>query len=339
MRITRTIIFYPIGLFVLFSLNTRSYLDFIKRFFKIGIALGIIRAMFDLICFITRTGVVNQFGRNITTFGGDIQVWFSIFSIILFSSFLYLKKRKYLYLSLLFLICLFFSYQRTAFFVTIIFYVSIYFIYLFLFTKKFIRTFTISLSISLLFILIGTLVLKTKLGKDLYLRYTSALVFTGYIENNTHVGPEYTDSGHYRQSTKVTDYLVKNLNAFWGGGINRRNEGYLNIEGQSKGGVHNNLVSMWQYFGIPGILYFAFLFLFVIFHFTAIIKNKNKINSNKFLLLSISNYFIIRFIAGWFSGDFFYMYYQICFQYIILFSAYKLNLRANLLIFENPNLK
>ncbi len=337
MRIARTIIYYAISVIVIFTLNTVSYIDFIKRFAKIGLYIGSLRAILDIVGFVTSTGVINYYGRHITTYGGDIQLWFSIFSVFSFSIFLYHKNKKFLYISLIFLVCLLFSYQRTAFFVTLIFYITFYTIYLFLFSKNFIKSFSITLfAISIIFMTMA-LLFNTTIGKDIYLRLGSALAFTGYvaIENNSN-DPEYSDSGHFEQSKNVSEFLIKNLSDFWGGGINRRNENYLLIEGQSKGGVHNNIASLWQYFGIPGLLYFLWLSIFVISYYIKILSRHKQINFNRFMILAISNYFIIRFIAGWFSGDFFYMYYQICFQYIILFSFYKLYYKKDIFI-KPPN--
>jgi hypothetical protein len=337
MRITRTIIFYFLALVILFTISYNSYIDFIRRFFVIGLYIGIFRATLDLFGFLTKTGVVNDYERNITTYGGDIQLWFSIFSILSFSIFLYLKRRKYLYFSLLFFICLLFSYQRTAFFVTLIFYASFYLAYLFIFTRRFFRYFFITIVVFVFVFFAGSVFLKTEVGKDIFLRYSSALLFTGYVEIDNSQEPEYTDSGHFIQSKTVTEFLFKNAHNFWGGGINRRNENYLMIKGQSSGGVHNNIVSLWQYFGVPGLIYFVWLTVFVLFYYFRSLTTKNRINFNRFIILSISNYFIIRFIAGWFSGDFFYMYYQICFQYIILISFFRLFSKPDILIILNHN--
>lgn len=324
-RISRTMIFLPIGFFVLISLNRKNYSFFIYNFFKIGLFVGLTKACLDLLTFITKSGVINYYGRYITTFGGDVQIWFSILSIATFTIFLHLKKKKYLIFSVIFLLCLLFSYQRTALLISAFYNLSFYVIYQYQYKIKLNRLFVFLIVIFLSIIYLFPIVLNTNYGKDLYLRYFSVFKIIGITIENKPSLPEYSDSGHIQQSTSATEFLLKNYNNFWGGGINRRNERYLYIEGQSGGGVHNNIVSMWQYFGIPGVAFLVLIFLLNLYYFFKTILNRQKLNFNSYVTFAVSYYFIIRIIAGWFSGDFFFMYYQICLQYIILLSLFKIS--------------
>jgi len=184
-----------------------------------------------------------------------------------------------------------------------------------------------------LFFLISFFI-SSKTGSDLFKRYSSALMFTGLVDiENAGENGAYSDSGHLNQSLLVTEYFFNNYQRFWGGGINRRDENYLFIEGQSKGGVHSNIVSMWQYFGIPGVFYFIYLFIYNFIYFIKSFKKRKMDTILQYICFTISLYFIIRFIVGWFSGDFFFMYYRIAFQIfilIIIFRFFSLNIKIKL---------
>lgn len=323
MRITRTIIFFPIMCFTIFFLNYNAFHKVIFKFFRFGLIIGTIKAILDLGSFLTSIGYKNSFDKSITTLGGDVLSWMAIFHIITFSIYVLRKNKTHRNLAILFFMSLFFSYQRTSL-LTIVIYDIVFYITISLVTRRF--RFIKNAMMS--FVIIGSIfflfVTKTKIGQDLYYRYTSALLFTGIVDESNYSEASYSDSGHLEQSVSTTKFFLQNSSRFWGGGINRRNEEYLQLEGQSKGGVHSNLASLWQYFGIPGVLYIIILFFFFIYNVFTLAKYKFRDAFFPNLYLGISEYFIIRIIVGWFSGDFFFMYSQIVLQYVLLLTLSKL---------------
>lgn len=160
---------------------------------------------------------------------------------------------------------------------------------------------------------------------DLMRRHGSALVFTGLVDikRTSSSFMDYTDSGHVRQSLVVTKYFLANSRDFWGGGLNRRNENYMFIEGQSSGGVHSSFASIWQFFGLPGVVYYIFLVIIVLRVLYDSLRNNLLGSFENYFCLTLAIYFVARFITGWFAGDYFFMYLQLGLQYVLLFPIFK----------------
>lgn len=316
-KVVRTIILAPILMFAIFLLPDNKKAVIVDFIYKSGFIVLFSKISFDLITYISGNAAINIFGKSVTTVGGDILSWYAIFQVMFFIAFLYTRKIKFLLLVLLILTTLILSHQRTATLTALLFDLVVSIVYTLFIQEKLI----VKLRFAIIIIILS--------GSSLYLiqnipearsianRMLAAVEFTGLFESYKQ-NDYYSDSGHFNQSYLVTQYLLENYSSFWGGGINRRNEDYLYIHGQSEGGVHCNVVSMWQYFGVPGLIFIFFLFFFFVYQFIKNLRRDRGRTFKTFLLTGLSLYFIVRMIAGWFSGDFFFMYSQLYLQYILL---------------------
>ena len=263
-RITRSLLFFALFSIVILLLNNQVRFYLMLLFFKTGLTVAVIKVSFDLISYFAGLGPLHSYGIRVSTFGGDILVWVGIFQVLTFIIYIYTRSKKYIFFSFLFLLTLILSYERTALFVPIISDALIFLYsirYLDSLRRKSLYKKATLFSLIILFLI--PVVLNTKKGQDLYWRFSSAIQFTGVVTvPSTGSMAQYSDNGHLRQSLLTTAYLLNHGNLFWGGGLNRRDENYLFIYGQSQGGVHNNFVSMWQYFGIPGEIFLFFLIFY-----------------------------------------------------------------------------
>jgi len=331
-KLTASTIFGAILSIVILTLRNVDFEDLAKKFFIILLFAATCKASLDIFVFISGYAPRNLFYRKVTTIGGDILIWLAILHTMTFALFLYTKKKLLLIPIMLIFVTMVFSYQRTAILISAIFDLVFYALFTLLLSKK-MGIFFRNLALGFFLVIISFYLLTiTNVGQELILRYGSAIEFTGliYLPDNIR-SSEYSDSGHLEQSLKTTQFFLENSDLFWGGGLNRRNENYLQIEGQSYGGVHNNIVAMWQYFGMPGVFYYLFLFIYFLYFFFRTIKDRNKLSLYRYLIMAVSLYFIIRAITGWFSGDFIFLTFQNVFQIVFLVSITKLyNYKADI---------
>lgn len=312
-KVSRTLLIGLLIVAVFFRIEENKKKALLSYFLKQGVIIAVLKSGLDLFFLAIGMGPHNAFGVKVSLVGGDIMAWLVIFHIYLIIQFLMTNKKKYLYYSLIIFVNLLMSFQRTAFLNALIF--DLFFIFYFFLIKKRIKfstVITISLAVSFFVIFI----LQTQMGSHLFKRMAVVFEFTGMV--TIEESDVYNDSGHLNQSKTTTMFFMDNIDNFWGGGINRRDENYLTVEGQSGGGVHNNIVSMWQYFGLPGVFFYASLFMFFINNFYKHALRYKLKDTKAMFLGGISLYFIVRFISGWFSGDFFFLYLQKYLQYIFL---------------------
>ena len=138
---------------------------------------------------------------------------------------------------------------------------------------------------------------------NLALRYLSIFDAFGFdlVDARFRQYGEFSDSGHLNQTNTTLMTFFNNIDQFWGGGISRRGEDYMFVEGQSKGGVHNASVAFWQYFGLIGIIYYVGINIGVLIRLFQI--SKKKLHKTNLLAFLIGTYLFLRFIAGFYSGD------------------------------------
>ena len=179
-------------------------------FFKTGLKVAVIKASFDLVTFFLGLSPLNNFHKAVSTFGWDILGWFTIFQILTFIIYIYTNNKKYILFSSLFFITLIFSYERTQLFVAIISNVLIFLYsrnYLTISKRRLLYKKVVVFSAIILFLI--PIILKTEQGKDLYLRLASAIKFTGLVSlPKEPTKPEYSDSGHLKQSLLTTAYFL-----------------------------------------------------------------------------------------------------------------------------------
>lgn len=323
-RITRTILLFLVFSAAIMLLDVRIYRAVIEWIFRVGFYVALGKACFDLGMFVIGQGLINVHGRHIASYGIEPLWWYGIFHVLLFSLYLHSKRKKYLFLSIVFFLCLLFSYSRTVLFDSLLVDILLMVISVFVLRRK-IRQLLPIFGVSAVVFILLFMIAGKPFFSDLMFRYQATLKFTGLFDiAERGIYDDYTDSGHIRQSVLVTQYFFQNLTNFWGGGLNRRGENYLYISGQSEGGVHNNIVSLWQFFGIPGVLYLISLSLFFVYLLARLIAHRKTIGIEYFLCLTVAVFFLVRFVVGWFSGDYFYLLLQLALQYIFLISVVKL---------------
>jgi len=321
MKTSRTLLLAIFSIYVLFSLSDKNKILVVSKFLRIGMILVMIKVGFDIIIYTIGQGPFDlAVNKRVTTKGGDVHMWIAFMHVLFLLGYIYSNKKKMLYWSILTFICLLLTYKRAGFLSILLFDFGILVINTIRYQRNRLKSFAvISISTIALFIFIS----QTQTGNFLMKRMGVAFHFLGIVE--VQKGTPFNDSGHLLQSINTTDYLLENIVKFWGGGINRRIENYQTIEGQSQGAVHNNIASYWQYFGLSGVIYYLFLFYFFI---SQLFKNYSKLNHRNFkyyLQFGISLFVLIRMISGWLTGDFFFLYIQLYFFYILIFAIFSIN--------------
>ncbi len=157
-------------------------------------------------------------------------------------------------------------------------------------------------------------------------RYLGVFKFSGIMTSKSDK-MEYTDSGHVFQSFYATKTLLNNLTTFWGGGYKNDK---LFVDYQSVGGIHNNIVYAWSYYGLYMSIFLIINFIIILLNnLLKIYKNKSILNEKIFIVNAIYIYLVVYFIAGWFNGLSPINYLQYFTQYILLLSTSKLLLMKN----------
>ena len=286
-------------LFSMIFLEQEILIFIVKKFFYVGSIVLFLRVVLSLILFVLNMGMKWQ-GRNVTISQGDTLALICIFQIIYFAMFLDNKNYKNLFISIIYLITLFFSYRRTSLWIALTtnFAIAFYFLYIVKYSRKKIKA---SLMILLLFISM-ILILYVIVGKvsmnDFLFRAMSAFSYLFQPSQNIGYG-QYTDSGHFEQSIQTTISFFNNIQ-FWGSGLGKTEVYY--VEGQTTA-IHNSYVHAWATYGLHMTIFlFVLLLLFLHRIIKIFVKAIRKRYFTDCLTFGIIFYLFMFSLSGWLTG-------------------------------------
>jgi len=229
------------------------------------------------------------FGANSTLTEGDTLFIIAFFQIAFFVLYLINKERKYLILWLIYLLFLIFSYRRSALGVALSANVLCYL--LIVLKKKGIKNkIILVLGIVLIYGVLSNVEqfnLPYKYERYI-LRFVSAIPGMNLSDSG-----EFTDSGHWEQTSKTFYSAFQNL-GFWGVGYGRSYDVYL--AGQSSV-IHNVYAATWAQHGLYMLLFYLFI-IFIVLFTTLKLFLYEKIHNNNYYIIKIS---LCIFLLMWFA--------------------------------------
>jgi hypothetical protein len=295
----RSALLFLLSLYVFLALDPVVLTIYLKRIFKIGIISFALYSSFYFISFLFLRGI---FYINIqrVLVQHDQLIWIYFLGMILVILRFINKKIRYLFLIIYFSLVIILSFVRTPFWMVIY---SLLIIWIFLIgrTRQFSRfsfiAFFIFISSLLAIIIIQDVVgLKAEVYVDRYLGAFS------YFTPGTSSESYATDQGHLTESLATSEYFLKNLNIFWGGGMN--NEPNL-VPGATNGrSIHNMYVYVWAQYGIFFTVFLVYIILLLI---GQIIIHLSKFYGNNgamidFFKFGISVSLLVFFLSSWASS-------------------------------------
>jgi hypothetical protein len=325
-KITRSFWIMVPFIYTLLYLKNNVFPVILNKILSIGIIVAALRVVFSLFAVAIGKGQSDLFGRNLSIWQSDILAWVSFFSVFCLTTFLVTKEKKFLWLSILFLLCNFLSYRRTALLVNIASGLIIYLVYIIRINKRLIVLYQF-IGVLILVIFAGRFLYnRSSLVFDLTNRYVSAISFTGLasVDETVQGESEYTDSGHLKQSVTSWEFFLNNLDRFWGTGIRVSNSSFW-VEGRSPGGVHNNIVYCWSRYGMYMVLYYVIVFITILLMIAKLNASVSVNSANGFMGLSVFIYLALFIVGGWFSGGTFFDNTQWGIQFIFIYSFMKLS--------------
>lgn len=330
----RPAIFYFVYLFFLFSITLLQKdicIILLRKIFKVGLIIGFLRALYSLVSFLIGKGMLFM-NRNVTISHGDTLLWMTIFHVILLALYFDLKKKRYLFYSIIFFLTLLFSYRRSALLLAVVTDICFLTFVLFYAKDKFnIIIFYGFLGVSIaLFSFVGTQFISQDKLTDFKYRYKGAFFcFSDQAAKSRimRAKREYSDSGHFNTSINTTKTFFNNIDTFWGRGYVGRKGFY--VKGQTLGGVHNSFVDVWAYYGL--YMTFYLIAILVLLFKQSIIQfktlNNKSISSQIYIKSSIIFYLTLYIIMGWFNGACFIGTLQYYTQFVLLFAVFKIDSR------------
>ena len=283
-------------IYITFFCNKLDLLFFIKILFKYVFIFSLIRGFIIFVMWLFfGSGFVRYSNVNITIWDGDTLFLFSFLQAISLCLYLINKKRIYLFSTILFLILVFFSQQRSTFYPGLIASFGGSLIYL-KFKKKINKIIMLSIVLVPFIFLLSISLFQMNPNSKITLTFerylTSIPGYKGSIK-----GTELSDSGHWEQS-QLTTLSILAETPFWGIGYGNSEDEYL--YGQSSN-IHNAYAGMWYNQGIFTLFFYFYVIFIILSKLIYTIKHINKHNFNLFILKT----FIIFFLIGYFFTAYF----------------------------------
>ncbi len=278
--------FILLAYFSLFQ-DEKVYMIFLRKlFYYIGVILTI-RVFYLFFLFGTGKGYYG-FGVNSTLGESDLLFIIAFYQIALFALFLIYKKKKYLVLWLVYLLFQIFSYRRSALGVALSANVLCY-IFILLKGKGIKNKAILIFGIVLFYGAINNIEnFNLPFKYEQYIsRFTSAIPGMALEQKG-----QFTDSGHWEQTTATLYYAAKDL-GFWGHGYGKSYSLYL--EGQSSA-IHNVYAATWAQHGIYMLLFYLLIIGIVLYNILKLFLFENIINKNDYILkISICSFLLMWF--------------------------------------------
>lgn len=249
----RRFILYLILLFVFGFLRKDILAMVLRRFFVVGAYLAGILSIIWLGTFLLGFGVFFLYSKA-TLPHAEILNWFIVFQIFFLFLFFKTTRYRYLFLTLVLFIMIFFGDRRTPNMVMIM--SNVAFI-AYCYRLSIIRILKIILITVLLAGIFFSVLKKININTDYFMnRVTGVLVNENKETNQVKY---YDDEGHLTQTLTTFGTMLANLDRFWGGGF--RNVMFP-VEGQTAY-IHNNFVVVWALYGLHLTLFLALCFLII----------------------------------------------------------------------------
>lgn len=270
----------------------------------------LVRSVIQLFLVIIGKGSTSYYGFDASLSETDSLYIISFFQALFLSIFLLKRKKVYLIYLLILTSTIILSYRRSPVGIMVISNLLIlitYFFYLANLKEKLATIFVIVI------ISIASFGFNT-FNSFVKLRITERLLAA--IPGMADKKGEFSDSGHWDQTTTTIDNFFKNP-SFWGSGYGTLSD--FHVQGQSRS-IHNIFVASWAYLGFHQFLFLIFTFIIIIYYFLLNIKTLSKrkgINKELFFLkLCIAYILIGYFIIMFFNSFIFYINIKMSFFWI-----------------------
>jgi len=293
---------YLIGLYILLRTKTNDLFLYVYHLFKRGIVVFFILTLYFLISFLLGKGF-DVSGAKTVILQYDVLTWVGIFQITCLTLYLIRRKRKYLMLSIYFLLVVVLSLSRSVIWLSIISSFAVIMFDLF-YRKSFINA-LVTFILSLVLLISSLVILEKAKIIDIDIITDRSVSAFSYF-NKSFSTSEYNDRGHIEQSLLTTAYMMDNISdQFWGIGMQKSLIDTKFVPGSSTGGVHNSFVLAWAKHGLFMTIYIVVIGLFMLyklFKFIVIDRTKSKNHNGNILIFSILFVNSYLLLASWSSG-------------------------------------
>jgi len=317
----RILIFFMIALYVFMSIPKEGLIATSYYFILYGMIVGVSQAVVSTSLFLTGNGV-KFLGSTTTIPHSEIVNVMVIFSAISLSFYMYSHRKLYLFLVVLFHITIFFADRRTPLSILMIIDLMILYYYRKTGSRLLIRT----IAVAALFILI-IYILNINSTIDIeYFMLRIYAVFGGKIQE---YGDNFTDMGHWEQTSATFATLFTNMNVIWGGGL--RNYMFY-VAGQS-GYIHNSFVAVWAYYGLAMTLY-LFYSLFIFTKRSFMYLRESKKDYSHVLMAPIAISYMMILAGDAFTGEYFSKHFVYSALFVLVLALMRLDEKEEKYIYK-----
>lgn len=258
----RVFYLYLLMLFVFLFMRGDALAAVLRRMLLLGGIMAVLLSMYSIVRLFYSPSV-NFVGRYVTIVQADVLFWIAIFQTLAVLAFFSTQRKIYLLVAAIFFITLFLSFRRSALLISLAV-VSVIFVLVILRSGRFFRT---AKNIVLLSALFAIVLYYLNASKAInleyyYLRYSAVLSIIG--EPQAVVGDRFiSDMGHGIESQRTTQYMMNNLDRFWGAGFG--NNPFI-VPGATNNGryIHNSFVYVWSKFGLFMTLLLVYIMYFCV---------------------------------------------------------------------------